>query len=162
MGAIFARNITKLATNTFIFIYFCNYFVLEIKFFPMFGIWQCFTHHIINGFKTFFIHVALNTGSHFSDNAKCVISTDHFPEQKAGEYSSDNINSAYIKIDLDKIKTRSDYKTVFVSIFMHELGHSFGMQHQGKEGNLMSENTGTKFTNVDRIECERVNLCKRK
>lgn len=56
---ILAGNVAKAAVNAFVLIYVGDVMIVDVKVFPMRDGWHTFADEIINGFKTFFIHVVI-------------------------------------------------------------------------------------------------------
>jgi hypothetical protein len=84
--------------------------------------------------------------------ARCHILSGKPGPQYAGLYDSDTGN---IIIDEDSQNARFNFE----GLLLHEIGHSFGMDHVKDPKAIMVDTAGPDFTDADLQECQRVNAC---
>ncbi len=88
----------------------------------------------------------------------CYIDANALLPGRAGQEHSTN---GAISIDLNQLKENNELdRAHFESVVMHEVGHGLGYHHIGANSTaLMSPVAALDFTDLDRIECIKHNMC---
>ena len=89
----------------------------------------------------------------------CMISVGKTSKESAVGETSRRLQN--IIIDMDDLKRLNKAtKAYFEGVVMHEMGHAIGYDHKGADGKaLMAPAGSVDFTEIDRIECIKKDMC---
>ena len=70
---VFAGNVTKPAVNAFVLVDVGNVVVVDVEVFPMGECGHAFADEIINGLKSFFVHIVVEAFAEVFNDAKAML-----------------------------------------------------------------------------------------
>ena len=99
------------------------------------------------------------TSVQFGSDYACTIRVGKTKKESAIGEASTRLQNIIIDMDDLKRLKRLD-KAHFEGVVMHEMGHTLGYDHKGDNGKaLMAPAGSVDFTEIDRIECIKKDMC---